>query len=137
MCTIIPTPRHLLFLHSVNVLLRSVQGCLPSSVGSHLNLFACSTGNLISPVQPQFRFHRILGALARVSNIGFVAFPKYLLIRQFCLAFLMLLSLPGIPGSTQNAFFVKLFWCPLEELNTFYHLFLLHWSQILILALIL
>lgn len=42
-----------------------------------------------------------------------------------------------LPGSTKNAFFVKLFWCPLEELNTFYLLFLLHWSQISILALIL
>lgn len=85
--------------------------------------FLCIFNNPTSPVQPQFPFHRELGALAIVSSIGYEASPKHLLTLHFYLHFsCSFLCLESLPRPThpsrlnlEVAFFVKLFCSPLEE----------------------
>lgn len=86
--------------------------------------FLCIFNNPISPVQPQFPFHRVLGTLAVVSSIRYEASPKHWLTLHFYLhfscSFLCLESLPRPHSSRLSlevAFFVKLFYSPPEELT--------------------
>lgn len=105
----ISSPQPILVLHDVSVLLRSFQWCL-SSIQSNLNFFVCSP-----LIQPQFPFHRILEALAVVSNFGYVASPMEFAHPHFFLAFLMLFSLPGIPSASYSSFQAQLRGCLLGK----------------------
>lgn len=67
---------------NVHLLLRGIHWCL---VITHRvkSTFVCLAYKVICSVQPQFPFHRTLGALAVLREIGFMVSPKHLLTLHF------------------------------------------------------